>query len=69
LKIEKDIANKLVENKERDNNIAKGGRSKLTENTMKAKIIVKKGRSKLFELFLLANGTTMNGLKFFEPYL
>jgi hypothetical protein len=68
-KIEKDIANKLVENKERGNNIARGGRSKLTENTMRGKNIMKKGRSKLFELFLLVDGTTMEGSKLFEPYL
>lgn len=54
-KIEKDIANKLVENKERGNNIARGGRLKLAKNTMKGKNIVRKGKSKLFELFSLVD--------------
>jgi hypothetical protein len=68
-KIEKDIANKLLENKEKGNNIVKGGRSKLAENTMKGKNIMRKGRSKLFEFFLLVYETTMKGSKVFEPYL
>jgi hypothetical protein len=68
-KIEKDIVNKLIENKERGNDIARGGWSKLVENTMRGKNIVRKGRSKLFELFSLVDKTTVKVLKLFQPYL
>jgi hypothetical protein len=38
-KIEKNITNKLIESKEKGNNIARGRRSKLVKNTMKGKTL------------------------------
>ncbi len=69
-KIEKDIANKLAENKKRGKNIAKGERGlKLVENTMRSKNIVRKRGSKLFELYLPIDKIIVKGSKLFQPYL
>jgi hypothetical protein len=70
-KIEKDITNKLTENKEKCENIMKGGGG-VVKNSKKQNERQKqyeKGRSKLFEPYLKVVENIVKGSKLFKPYL